>query len=166
MVSPQILNQKQKKKYRESEIEPITSLEESHHIASSLASRSNPNTKANQTQRTPANQTQRFSSKPNTKHRGVYKKKKKKKIPNTQTKTKPSNPRMVTSLSSSPQLARRHRRRSPGHPLSQIVDQRLENADRSASASVLGAPSGPPSTYFALFLSDSLSVSLSLSHWN
>ena len=78
--------------------------------------------------------------------------------------TKPSNPRMVTSPSSSPQLARRRRRRSPGHPSLQIVDRRLENADRSASTSVLGAPSGPPSTYFALFLSDSLSVSLSLSH--
>ena len=44
---------------------------------------------------------------------------KKKKIPNTQTKTKPSNPRMVTSPSSSPQRARRRRQRN-GRPSSQI----------------------------------------------
>ena len=53
-------------------------------------------------------------SKPNTEHRGVYQKKKKK-ILNTQTKTKPSNPRTVTLLSSSPQRARRRCRRDGRH---------------------------------------------------
>ena len=51
---------------------------------------------------------------------------------------------MITS----PQLARCRRHRSP------LI------ADRSASALVLGAPSGPPLRYFSLFLT------LSLSHWN
>ena len=128
-----------------------------HHVASSLAERSNPNIKANQTQRTPANQTQLQQ----TKHRGVYKKKKK--IPNTQTKTKPSNPQTVTSPSSSPQLACRHHRCLPGRPSSQIVDRRSENADRSASAPVLAArcslrPSLKVFRSFSLWLSLSLSV--------
>ena len=69
-------------------------LAKSHHVTSSLAERSNPNTKTNQTQSTEV-----FI-------------KKKKKIPNTQTKTKPSNPRTVTSSSSSqrsPLIADQHR---------------------------------------------------------
>ena len=67
---------------------------------------------------------------------------------------------MVTSS----QLTRRRHRRSPliADRRSEIGDRRSEIADRSASAPVLGAPSGPPSRYFSLFLSDSLSVSLSL----
>ena len=127
-----------------------------HHVASSLAERSNPNTKANQTQRTPANQTQRCLST------------KKKKIPNTQTKTKPSNPRTVTSPSSLLQLTHHLRRRSPGRPSSQIVDRRSENADRSASSPVLGARHSVLlsalfqgiSLFFSLTLSQSLSLYL------
>ena len=114
------------------------------------------------------------SSKPNTEHRGVYQKKKKKSpiLSNTQTKTKPSNPRMVMSLSSSLQLARRrrHRHRSPGRPSSQIVDRRSENADRFASAPVLGARRSVHSSallqgislFFSLTLSQSLSFFISL----
>ena len=52
-------------------------------------------------------------SKPNTEHRGVYQKKKKK-IPNTQTKIKPNKP--LTHRRS-----RRRRRRSPSRPSSQIA---------------------------------------------
>ena len=89
-------------------------------------------------------------------------------LSNTQTKTKPSNPRMVTSPSSLPQLTRRRCHRSPGRPSSQIVDQRLENADHSASAPVLGArrsvhsPALPQgiSLFFSLTLSQSLSLYL------
>ena len=105
MVSPQILNQKQKKKYREWEIEPITSL-----APGKISSR-----------RVVAGRKikPQYKSKPNTEHRSVYQKKKKKKIPNTQTKTKPSNPRTVMSPSSSPQWACRRRRRN-GRPSSQI----------------------------------------------
>ena len=133
----------------------------SHHVASSLAEGSNPNIKANQTQRTLANQTQLQQ----TKHRGVYQKKKK--IPNTQTKTKPSNPQTVMSPSSSPQLARHRHRCSPGRPSSQIVDRRLENADRSASTPALVArcslqPSLKVFRSFSLWLSLSLSVFISL----
>ena len=93
---------------------------QTHHVASSLAEKSNPNTKAKQT---PANQTQRCSSKPNTelfikkkkkspirkpnpskpntevlqqtKHRGVYQKKKKK-SPIRKPKPNPSKPNPVT----------------------------------------------------------------------
>ena len=66
-------------------------------------------------------------SKPNTEHKGVYKnKKKKKKIPNTQTKIKPNNPQTVTSSLSSPQRACRRRCRSPGLPSSQIRDRRTQ----------------------------------------
>ena len=109
-------------------------------------------------------------SKPNTEHRGVYQKKKK--IPNTQTKTKPSNPRMVTSLSSSLQRAHRCCYRLPSRPSSQIdiVDGRSvigSSLCASASALVSGArcflrQSGPPSRFFSLTLSQTLSLSLSL----
>ena len=106
------------------------------------------------------------SSKPNTevlqqtKHRGVYQKKKKKKIPNTQTKTKPSNPR-----------SHRHRRRRSSLVVIVVAlpvapHRRLQIALLLLRCLVLGAPSDPLSRYFSLFLFDSLSVSLSLSHWN
>ena len=113
-------------------------------------------------------------NKPNTEHRGVYQKK----IPNTQTKTKPSNPWTITS---SPQRARRRRRN--GHPSSQIdicsqididiVDGRsvigsslcrlrlcLCAGERCSSASWL-PPAVRPS--LKVFLSNSLSDSQSLS---
>ena len=70
--------------------------------------------------------------------------------------------------------SRRHRRRRrhrlPGRPSSQIVDRRSENADRFASAPVLGArrsvhssalPQGI-SLFFSLTLSESLSFFISL----
>ena len=107
--------------------------------------------------------------------------KKKKKIPNTQTKTKPSNPWTVTS---SPQRARRRRRN--GHPSSQIdicsqididiVDGRsvigsslyrlrlcLCAGERCSSTSWL-PPAVRPSlkVFFSNSLSDSQSLSLSL----
>ena len=106
-----------------------------------------------------------------TKHRAQRCLSKKKKNPKTQTKTKPSNPRTVTS----PQRARCPRRRSPGRLSSQIEDQHRRPVNgrsiigsslcTSASAPVSGArcllqQSDPPSR----FLSNSLSVSLSLSH--
>ena len=136
-------------------------LAEFHHVASSLAKRSNPNTKANQTQNS-ANQTQSTE---------VFIKKKK--IPNTQTKTKASNPRTVTS---SPQRAPRRRRRN-SRPSSQIdidiVDGRsvigsllyrlrlcLCAGEWSSSASLL-PPAVRPS--LKVFLSNSLSDSQSLS---
>ena len=115
-----------------------------------------------------------------TKHRAqrCLSKKKKKKIPNTQTKTKPSNPWTITS---SPQRARRRRRN--GHPSSQIdifsqididiVDGRsvigsslyrlrlcLCAGERCLSASWL-PPTVRPS--LKVFLSNSLSDSQSLS---
>ena len=153
MASPRILNQK--KKYREWEIEPITSLAPGRIPSRRVVAgkeikpqyKSKPNTELN---------------KPNTEHRGVYQKKKKK-IPNTQTKTKPSNPQTVTSPSSSPQ---HRRRRSPGRPSSQIEERRSLCLCSSARCSPLNATSGLPWRYFALFLSNSLSVSRSLSHWN
>ena len=112
-------------------------LAESHHVTSSLAKRSNPNTKANQTQNS-ANQTQSTEV-------FIKKKKKKKKILNTQTKTKPSNPRTVTSPSSSPQRARRPHRRSPGHPSSQIGDRHRRPVDgRSVIGSSLYASASAP----------------------
>ena len=133
---------------------------ESHHVASSLTERSNPNTKAKQT---PTNQTQRCSSKPNTE---VFIKKKKKKKKSSIHKPKP-NPVthghvavvvviVAARSSSSSSLAR--------SPL--ITDRRSEIGERRSLClcPVLGALSGPPSRNFALFLSDSLSVSLSLSH--
>ena len=97
----------------------------------------------------PANQTQRCLSK-----------KKKKKIPNTQTKTKPSNPR-----------SHRHRRRRSSLVVIVVAlpvapHRRLQIALLLLRCLVLGAPSDPLSRYFSLFLFDSLSVSLSLSHWN
>ena len=131
---------KKKKKNTESEIEPnqpITSLAPS--ITSRrrwLAERSIPNTKANQTQNS-TSQTQSTE---------VFIKKKKKKIPNTQTKIKPSKP--FTHGRS--RRHRRRRRRSPGRP-----HRRLEIKERRTQIGVrcspLGAPSGPPSRYFALF---------------
>ena len=95
-------------------------------------------------------------SKPNTEHRGVYKKKKKKKIPNTQTKIKPSKP--LTHGRS------RHRRRCRSelvvvvivrlvtpHRRSEIGERRSLCLCSGAWCSPLGAPSDPPSRYFALF---------------
>ena len=99
-ASPWILNQKKNTENQKLNPSRRWRLAESHHVASSLAERSNPNTKAKQT---PTNQTQRCSSKPNTEV--FIKKKKEKKILNTQTKTKPSNPR-------SRRRCRRHRRSS------------------------------------------------------
>ena len=109
----------------------------------SLAEKSNPNTVYTNSSKSKTN-----SSKPNTE---VFILKKKKNISNTQAKTKPQQTK--------PSNTRSCRRSSlvVTRPSSQI-------ADRSASAPMLGAPSGPPSRYFSLFLSDSLSVSLSLSH--
>ena len=87
-------------------------------------------------------------SKPNTEHRGVYQKKKK--ISNTQTKIKPSKP--LTHGRS----RRRRRCRSElvvvrlvaPHRKSEIRERRAQIGVR---CSPLGAPSGPPSRYFALF---------------
>ena len=112
-ASPQILNKK--KKIQRIEIEPITSLAPAK-ILSRRWQRSNPITQYKSKPKSDL-------SKPNTltqriEHRGVYQKKKKK-IPNTQTKTKRSNPRTVTSPSLLPQRARR-RRRHNGCPSSQI----------------------------------------------
>ena len=144
---------------------------QTHHVASSLAERSNPITqyksKPNTELSKPNTLTQR------TEHRGVYQKKKKK-IPNTQTKTKPSNPQTVTSPSSSPQRACRHCHHN-GRPSSQIdidiVDGRsvigirliallsapMSDA-RQSSASLLPLPPAvwPPSRFFSLTLSLSL----------
>ena len=108
--------------------------------------------------------------------------KKKKKIPNTQTKTKPSNPQTVTSSSLSPQRA--HRRRCHnGRPSSQIdidiVDGRsvivsslcrlrlcLCAGERCSLASLLPSAVRPSlKVFFSNSLSDSQSLSLSLSHW-
>ena len=138
MASPRILNQKQNKKQKNTENQklnpsrrwknPITSHRHWHR------------------DQTPIQKQTKHRELQQTKHRAqrCLSKKKKKKSPilsNTQTKTKPSNPRMVTSPSSSPQLARRrhHRHHLPGRPSSQIVDRRSENADRFASAPTLGA---------------------------
>ena len=122
-------------------------LAESHHVMSSLAERSNPNTKANQTQSTKV-----FIKKF---------KKKKKKIPNTQTKIKPSNPRTVTSPLSSPQRACRRHRCSPGRPSSQIEDRRTQIALPLLRCSVLppALPQGI-SLFFSLTLSQSLCLYL------
>ena len=116
-------------------------LAESHHVASSLAERSNPNTKANQTQNS-ANQTQSTE---------VFIKKKKSPIH----KPKP-NP--VTHGWS----RRRRRRRSElvvvvvtrpvaPHRRSEIGERRLLYLCFGARCLPLGAPSGPLSRYFALF---------------
>ena len=125
-----------------------------HHVASSLAERSNPNTKANQTQSTKV-----FIK--------IKKKKKKKSLIH-----KPkSNP--ITHGRS----RRRCRRRSElvvvvvarpiaPHRKSEIGERRSFCLYSDARCSPLDAPSGPPSRYFVLFLSNSLSVSRSLSHWN
>ena len=101
------------------------------------------------------------SSKPNTK---VFIKKKKK-IPNTQTKTKPSNRRTVTSPSSSLQLTHRRCRRSPGRPSSQIVDRRSEIGERKSLCLCSGARYTvlPPALPQGISLSFSLTLSQSLS---
>ena len=127
-----------------------------HHVASSLAERSNPNTKANQTQNS-ANQTQSTE---------VFIKKKK--IPNTQTKIKPSKP-----LTHGRSRRRRHRRSElvvivvvrlvAPHRRSEIGERRWLCLCSSARCSSLGAPSGPPSRYFTLF---SLWLFLNLSLFN
>ena len=95
-----------------------------------------------------------YKSKPNTEHRGVYKKKKK--IPNTQTKIKPNKP--LTHGRS-----RHHRRRRSElvvvvivrlvtpHRRSEIGERRSLCLYSGARCSPLGAPSDPPSRYFALF---------------
>ena len=115
-ASPRILNKKKKKtKNEKSNTSRRWRLQKSHHIASSLAEikphypiQKQTKHKTQQTKHTDTeDRAQRCLSK------------KKKKIPNTQTKTKPSNPRTVTSPSSSPQRARRLRRRN-GRPSSQI----------------------------------------------
>ena len=127
-------------------------LAESHHVASSLAERSNPNTKANQTQNS-ANQTQSTE---------VFIKKKKKK------KSPIHKPNPVTHGRS----RRRRRRRSDlvvvvvARPVA--LHRRSENTDRSASAPVLGArclvlpPALPQgiSLFFSLTLSQSLALYL------
>ena len=92
---------------------------------------------------------------------------KKKKIPNTQTKTKPSNPRMVTSLSSSPQRAHRCCYRLPSRPSSQIGDRRTQIALPLLRCSVLATrcsirPSLKVFRSFSLWLSLSLSLFISL----
>ena len=124
---------------------------ETHHVASreikpimSLVEKSNPNT---------VYTAQKQNKLQQTKHRGVYQKKKK--IPHTQTKTKPQQ-----TKPSNP----RSRRRSSLVVVVVVARPSSQIADRFASTPVLGAPSDPPSRYFSLFLSDSLSVSLSLSH--
>ena len=88
-----------------------------------------------------------------TKHRGIYQKKKKKKSPIHKPKLNPSKPNQVThshiavvvatARSSSSSLIARS-------PL--FTDRRSEIADRSAFALVLGAPSSPPPSYFSHFL--------------
>ena len=96
-----------------------------------------------------------YKSKPNTEHRGVYQKKKKK-IPNTQTKIKPNKP--LTHGRS------RHCRRCRSelvvvvivrlvtpHHRSEIGERRSLYLCSGARCSPLGAPSGLPSKYFALF---------------
>ena len=96
-------------------------------------------------------------SKPNTEHKGVYKKK----IPNTQTKIKPSNPQTVTSPLSSLQRACCRRRRSPGCPSSQIEDWRTQIVLPLLRCSVLplALPQGI-SLFFSLTLSQSLALYL------
>ena len=132
---------KKKKINTESQKIPITSL------VTSLLEKSNPNITAytEQISKTKSNSSK---AKPNTdsqSDRGVYLKKKKK-IPNTQTKTKPQQTK--------PRNPRSHRHNAAARPSSQIADRRSLCA--SASAPVLSArcsPSGPPSRYFSLFLS-------------
>ena len=92
-------------------------------------------------------------SKPNTEHRGVYQKKK---IPNTQTKIKPSKP-----LTHGRSHRRRHRRSElvvvivvrlvAPHRRSEIRERRSLCLCSGARRSPLSAPSDPPSRYFALF---------------
>ena len=116
-------------------------LAEFHHVVSSLAERSNPNTKANQTQSTEV----------------FIKKKKKSPIHNPK-------PNPVTHGRS----RCRHRRsiiviaRSIApHRRSEIGERKSLCLCFGARCSPLSAPSGPPSRYFALFLS-TLSQSLTL----
>ena len=130
------------------------SLAESHHVASSLAKRSNPNTKANQTQRTQQ-----------TKHR-AQRSLSKKKSPIHKPKPNP-----ITHGRSRCRRRRRGElvvvvvaRSVTPHRRSEIGERRSLYLCSDARCSPLGAPSGPPSRYFALFLSDSLLVSRSLSH--
>ena len=108
----------------------------------SLVKKSNPNT---------VYTAQKQNKLQQTKHRGVYQKKKK--IPHTQTKTKPQQ-----TKPSNP----RSRRRSSLVVVVVVARPSSQIADRFASTPVLGAPSDPPSRYFSLFLSNSLLVSLSL----
>ena len=181
---------------------------QTHHVASSLAEKSNPNTKAKQT---PANQTQRFSNKPNTE---VFIKKKKKKSPIHKPKPNPVTHGHIAivvaaarsssslSLSRSPLIADCRSlcfysgawcsvlppTLSQGISLffsltlsqslslyliemkkwneSQIVDR--SSLCTSAAALVSGArcslrQSGPPSRFFSLTLSQTLSLSLFIS---
>ena len=128
-------------------------LAESHHVASLLAERSNPNTKANQTQRT--QQTKHRA------HRCLSKKKKKKSLihkpkPNPVTHRRSSRRSELIVVVVARPIALHHR--------SEIGERKSLCLFFDAQCSPLGAPSNPPSRYFALFLSDSLSVSRSLSH--
>ena len=152
-ASLRILNpKKKKKKYRESEIEPITSLAPGRipsrrvvvgrEIKPQYKSKPNIENAANQTQGTEV----------------FIKKKKKKSLIH-----KPK-PNLVTH--------RRSRRCSElvvarliaPHRRSKIGERKSLCLCSGAQCLPLGAPSSPPSRYFALFLSDSLSVSRSLSH--
>ena len=98
-------------------------------------------------------------SKPNTEHRGVYQKKKKK-IPNKQTKIKPSKP--LTHGRSRHRRRRRHC--SPGHPSSQIEDRRTQIALPLLRCSVFAARCSlrPSVKVFRSFFSLTLSQSLAL----
>ena len=106
---------------------------------SSLAKKSNPNTKAKQTS---ANQTQRYLSK-----------KKKKKYPIHKPKLNPSKPNQVTHSHIAVVVATARSSSSSSIARSPLfTDRRSEIADRSAFALVLGAPSSPPPSYFSHFL--------------
>ena len=100
-------------------------------------------------------------SKPNTKHKGVYQKKKKSPIHKPK-----SNP--VNHLPTDGHVAAASSSSSSSFAWSPLIaDQRSENADRSASAPVLGVRCSmlPPALRQGIslfFLSDSFSVSRSL----
>ena len=98
----------------------------------------------------------KLNSKPNTEHterntenteRQRFLSKKKKKIPNTQIKTKPGTPANPRS--------RRHDATARSSSSSSLAPHR-----RSEIGLCSGAPSGPPSRYFSLFLSLFISLSL------
>ena len=98
----------------------------------SLVEKSNPNTVYTEQKKNKLQQT---------KHRGVYQKKKK--IPNTQTKTKPQQTK-TKPQQTKPNNPRSRRRSSlvvvvVARPSSQIADLRSKIADRSTSAPMLGA---------------------------